>query len=85
MRKRWSLWLAAVLGFVVGGAASIYGVAIGQSKPATLGTRDRGFVPMRAQLDKTARSRSSHDPDVRARRANRANRRDHEGARPYPS
>ena len=33
MRKRWRLWLAAVLGFVVGGAASIYGVATGPPKP----------------------------------------------------
>jgi len=33
MRKRWSLWLAAVLGLVVGGAASIYGVVSGPPMP----------------------------------------------------
>jgi hypothetical protein len=46
MRKRWSLWLTAGLGFVVGGAASIYGVATGPPKPdaQTAGSIVGGFV-----------------------------------------
>jgi len=46
MRKRWSLWLAAVLGFVVGGATSIYGIATGPPQPdaQTAGNIVGGFV-----------------------------------------
>src|SRR5262245_19480652 len=43
MRKRWSPWLAAVLGLVVGGAASIYGVVSGPYARRPDGRQYRGW------------------------------------------